>query len=121
MPDTKKGMYNTIRTSACREGCGEMLLFRLSDGDGHLCLVVFRVPQTARAYFAKMSVRKSPDPDCWVCTQRDELPSLNGNLLSGGDGKCGKIPLWGRLVAAYALPEGYEGKKKISIDRFDLI
>ena len=77
-------------------------------------MVVFRVPQTARAYFAKMSVRKSPDLAFWVCTQKDELPSLNGNLLSGGDGKCGKIPLWGRLVAAYALPEGYEGKKALS-------
>ena len=50
-------------------------------------MVVFRVSQTARAYFAKMSVRKSPDLAFWVCTQKDELPSLNGNLLSGGGEK----------------------------------
>ena len=35
-------------------------------------------------------------------------------LIAQRDGKCGKMPLWGRLVAAYALPEGYEGKKALS-------
>ena len=68
-------------------GLIEDKLFRQSDGDGHLSMVVFRVPRTARAYFAKMSVRKSRDLAFWVRTQKDELPPLNGGLLSGGGWK----------------------------------
>ena len=60
---------------------------RLSGGDGHLCLVVFQVPHMARAYFAKMSVRKSTHLILLVNTQKDELPPLNGGLLSGGGWK----------------------------------
>ena len=71
--------------------CSRLSFFRTAiwPSGGHLplCLVVFHGPHIARAYFAKMSVRKSTHLTLLVNTQKDELPPLNGGLLSGGGWK----------------------------------